>query len=65
MSAFGGSDQRREVGLERGGIPNRLLELGQHPALEQLEARLQRFAHHVASGEHHYIEDVVHDRSRC
>ena len=38
-----GGNQVREVGLERGDVPDRLGELGQHLPFEQAQPDLQRF----------------------
>jgi hypothetical protein len=51
--------QHGESGLERTRISDRLRQLRQHLLFEEFAPFLEWLTHHVATGEHHHVEDVA------
>src|SRR5262245_16738514 len=58
-------DQDRQFRVERRRIPHGLRQFGKDSFFEQLSASVERLTLHVLSGQHHYIEHVVHDWCGC
>src|SRR5687767_14681747 len=55
-------DEDRQARIKWRRVADRFAKFGQNLLLEQLTANLERFAHHVATGQHHDIEDEVQHR---
>jgi hypothetical protein len=60
-----GFNQDRQSRREGSRVPHRLRQLREHLLFQELAPLLEGFAHHVATREHHDVEYVVDDRSRC